>query len=76
MHRARSTQLSAQVNFTVLGSGVFSESLQPDVLPLLHKAHLLINKMNAVAKYHAWWAHFDQDITAKARAFFVSKGTQ
>ena len=51
-----------------VGLVVIPESLQESVLAELHREHMGISKMKALARSHVWWSGLDKDLEAMARS--------
>lgn len=62
-------EMSVQSDCIFLGSRVvIPQSLQKEVLQLLHESHLGVSKMKAVARSHVWRPALDEDIVAAVEA--------
>lgn len=71
------TEFSIHENCVLRGARVvIPESLQADVLSLLHETHPGVEKMKTVARSHVWWNGLDQDITDKVKHCQVCQENQ
>ena len=50
------------------GRVIIPTSLKEDVMAELHKEHMGVSKMKALARSHVWWAGLDKDLEALAKS--------
>lgn len=49
-------------------SDIIPHTLQKAVLAELHKEHMGVSKMKALARSHVWWAGIDKDLEEVAKS--------
>ena len=68
-YRSKLAELSVEDGCLLwVGRVVIPESLQKSVLAELHREHMGISKMKALARSHVWWSGLDKDLEAMARS--------
>ena len=68
-YRSRIAELTVEEGCLLWGGRVIiPSSLQTTVLAELHKEHIGISRMKALARSHVWWTGMDKDIENTAKA--------
>ena len=68
-YRSKLAELSVEDGCLLwVGRVVIPKSLQKSVLAELHREHMGISKMKALARSHVWWSGLDKDLEVMARS--------